>query len=182
MDKVITSLIHPQKLWSRDEILSRPCPAPRNPGVYGWYFKEIPPCVPTDGCATWGGLTLLYLGISPSSKTSQRNLAGRIRFHFCRDASRSTLRKSLGCLLSERLGLQLQKVGSRIHFNEGEENLSQWMAENAYVAWVVREAPWEIEGLLIGRLNLPLNLRGNESHPFYPTLSAIRRRCREGAR
>jgi len=31
------------------------------------------------------------------------------------------------------------------------------MAENAYVSWVVREAPWELEDDLIAALDLPLN-------------------------
>ncbi len=27
-------------------------------------------------------------------------------------------------------------------FVQGEQALSAWMAENAYVSWVVRERPW----------------------------------------
>jgi len=35
------------------------------------------------------------------------------------------------------------------------------MAENAFVSWVVRERPWNLEDVLIRELNLPLNLQGN---------------------
>jgi hypothetical protein len=29
-------------------------------------------------------------------------------------------------------------------FVEGEQALSAWMAENAYVSWIVRRRPWEL--------------------------------------
>ena len=56
------------------------------------------------------------------------------------------------------------------------------MAKNAFVTWVVQEEPWKVEELIIHGLNLPLNLQRNEIHPFYPVLSAIRKRCLEAAR
>ena len=56
------------------------------------------------------------------------------------------------------------------------------MGENAYVTWVVQDEPWKIEELIIHRLNLPLNLQGNENHPFYPELSAIRKSCLQAVR
>jgi hypothetical protein len=43
-------LMHPKHLWGRAEILANPSPVPREPGVYAWYFDEIPDGVPTDGC------------------------------------------------------------------------------------------------------------------------------------
>lgn len=123
---------------------------------------------------------MLYLGISPSRKNSKRNLAKRIREHFRGNAYGSTLRKTLGCLLSEQLGIRMQKVGNsgnRIHFAGGEDVLSEWMAENAYVTWAIVERPWEIEDQLICQLNLPLNLKGNKQHPFHPILSSVRKKC-----
>ena len=60
-----TSLLNPSRLWTRSEVLTRPCPVPREPGVYAWYFRCIPPGVPTSGCHTYQDLTLLYTGISP---------------------------------------------------------------------------------------------------------------------
>ena len=145
MEELIKALISTQKLWSRMVILTRPCPVPRQPGVYAWYFKDISPLVPTGGCVTWQGLKLLYVGISPLSKNSQGNLAKRIRYHYRGNAYGSTLRRSLGCLLSEKLGIRLQRIGSsdkRTHFAEEEAILLEWMAENAFVTWIVREEPW----------------------------------------
>ena len=39
---VLDGLVQPARLWSRAEVLARPSPVPRRPGVYGWYFRELP--------------------------------------------------------------------------------------------------------------------------------------------
>ena len=79
-------ITEPTKLLDRGEVLSRPSPVPALPGVYGWYFKEIPPGVPVDGCIKHDGLTLLYVGISPRRPSadgkSGQNLRKRIRAHY----------------------------------------------------------------------------------------------------
>jgi len=94
------------------------------------------------------------------------------------------LRKTLGCLLADELGIQLRRMGSgsRMTFGLGEQVLSAWMAENAFVSWVVREAPWELEDDLITALDLPLNLKGNQRNSFHPVLSETRARCVAQAR
>ena len=94
------------------------------------------------------------------------------------------MRKTLGCLLAGELGIQLRRVGSgsRMTFGLGEQALSAWMADNAFVSWVVREAPWELEDDLIAALDLPLNLKGNQGNSFHPVLSEVRARCVAQAR
>jgi len=89
------------------------------------------------------------------------------------------LRKTLGCLLADELGIQLRRVGSgsRMTFGAGEQALSAWMAENAFVSWLVRECPWELEDELIAGLDLPLNLMGNSANPFHRVLSQVRASC-----
>ncbi len=52
------------------------------------------------------------------------------------------------------------------------------MAEHARVCWLTDPTPWAVEDTLIARLDLPLNLRGNETHPFHTALSAARARMR----
>ncbi len=180
MNKVINSLLKPAKLWSRDDVLLNPSPVPPNSGIYAWYFETMPPKVPITRSHFWQGMALLYVGNSPSRENSARNLNYRIREHYRGNAYGSTLRKSLGCLLSENLGIYLQQVGDsgkRIHFGEGESILSEWMMENAYVTWMIVEKPWDIEDELICQLNLPLNLKGNKHHPFHPILSSVRKKC-----
>jgi hypothetical protein len=64
---------------------------------------------------------------------------------------------------------------------EGEQALSSWMAENAYVSWVVRGRPWELEDELIAALDLPLNLQGNPHNRFH-SVRRVRARCVAQAR
>lgn len=186
-------LSQPEYLWSRAEILlpAARCPVPREGGIYGWFFRSIPDNVPTDGSLQHGNLTLLYLGISPQAPSangrspSSQTLFHRIRSHMRENAYGSTLRLTLGCLLQEKLGIELRRVGSgsRMTFTiPGEEKLSGWLGENAFVCWYVHPRPWEPEEELIRTIPLPLNLQGNYTHPFHPVLSAIRRKAKEKAR
>jgi hypothetical protein len=105
-------LLSPKKPWSRAEVLSSPCPVPKSPGVYAWYFKQIPPRIPTAGCVRVGDLTLLYIGISPKApptngrSASRQTLRSRLRYHMCGNAEGSTLRLTMGCLLSDQLRLE----------------------------------------------------------------------------
>jgi hypothetical protein len=100
------------------------------------------------------------------------------------NAEGSTLRLSLGCLLSEQLGIQLRRVGSgnRYTFAQGEDSLSEWMDENAFLTWTVYSEPWVLEERLISETSLPLNLAENKSHPFYSSLSALRKEARHRAK
>jgi hypothetical protein len=183
-------LLEPERLWSRQEVLGKPSPVPRQPGVYAWYFREIPPHVTVSNCHALAANTLLYVGISPKeppkngAAPSKQKLFDRIRYHYRGNAEGSTLRLTLGCLLSERLGIQLRRVGSgiRMTFAEGESVLSQWMEENAFVVWVVDPEPWLLEEKIIGELSLPLNLDMNNEHLFHKSLSQIRKAAKEKAR
>ena len=152
---------------------------PAEAGVYGWWFRTLPAVIDTTHCAKRGELTLLYTGISPSRPPvngrppSRQDLRKRIRNHSRGNASGSTLRMSLGCLLSDRLGIELRRYGGghRRQFGSGEAVLSEWMAENALVSWITDPEPWVAEGEVIAYLDLPLNLQGNA---FYAGLTAVR--------
>jgi hypothetical protein len=182
---VSKAITQPERLWSREEVLSRPCPVPPTPGVYGWYFRDLPCNADTAGCIVVDGLTLLYIGISPSEppKTrrapSTQNLRKRIRTHFRGNASGSTLRLTLGTLLD----LKLRDSGSgRLTFGEDEGRLNDFLAANARVCWVPTPEPWIAEERLIRALDLPLNLDGNSRHPFHNELSRLRKDARRAAR
>ena len=67
-------------------------------------------------------------------------------------------------------------------FAEQEQQLSHWMAENAFVAWTVHPTPWQLEHELIAALTLPLNLDKNKRCAFHPKLTELGRYARrEGA-
>jgi hypothetical protein len=135
------------ELFNNSECLAKPGPISRAPGVYGWYFRSLPPHLPNDRCERGDGLTLLYVGIAPKTpppnggRASRQTLRSHIRYHFRGNAEGSTLRLSLGCLLARELGIALRRVGNgtRLTFTlEGEQALSKWMSENAKVCgWCI---------------------------------------------
>ena len=181
----LVSLTSPDILYSRETVLSKQSPVPQESGLYAWYFREIPLAVPTDGCVVMDQHTLLYVGISPKNITSTQNLRKRITTHFRGNAEGSTLRLSLGTLLTEYSGFPLRRVGSgkRMTFtHSGEQWLDNWMAENAFVCWVCHPTPWEIENDILQRISLPLNIKDNNHHPFSARLSDKRKHAKKLAR
>jgi hypothetical protein len=185
------ALLQPERLWTRSEVLERPCPTPRGPGLYVWYFRRLPPRVPAANCHTHNGLILLYTGISPrqppvsGAPASKQSLLTRVRYHFRGNAEGSTLRLTLGCLLAEELGIELCRVGSgrRMTFGgDGEAKLSAWLGENAFVAWLVHPEPWKLEEHLISTLSFPLNLDQNRAHAFHRELTQVRIEAKARAR
>lgn len=185
-----SSLREPQKLWTRAEILGKPCPVPKVPGVYAWYFRTIPPQIPTAQCHTYNGLTLLYIGISPKKPPqngkppSSHTIYDRLRYHLSGNAKGSTLRLTLGCLLSTALDIQLRRVGSgaRMTFAQGEHVLNTWLDQHAYITWLPHPPPWLLEEELIRTLSLPLNLDQNRHHLFHAALTQVRADARVRAR
>ena len=181
----VDEFLSPTMMWRRDDVLSRPSPVPAKAGVYGWWFNELPAPLDAGKCHRIEDFVLLYTGISPKRPPmngrppSKSHLRERIQTHYAGNAEGSTLRKTLGCLLSDQLGIQLRRVGSgtRRTFVEGEQELSQWMAQHAFVTWVARDMPWELEDQLIANLDVPLNLEGNRRNRFHAELSRVRARC-----
>jgi hypothetical protein len=130
---------------------------------------------------------LLCTGISPKrppangKPPSSQDLRKPITYHYSGNAEGSTLRKTLGVLL----GVELRRVGSgkrRTFGKAGEAALTQWMAEQALVSWVVHPEPWLLEKVLIATLDVPLNLDGNKHSAFYPELKRLRAEAERNAR
>ena len=180
VDDIVATFERPKRLWFRSECLAQPSPVPKVPGLYGWYFRELPPGVDGQGCAQASGYTLLYVGIAPSralgvpGHASTSNLRSRIRQHCAGSAEGSTLRLSLGSLLASPLGLTLDPGRKSKSFGRGEAILSDWIGQNACLTWVEHPEPWSIEPSVISRLDLPLNLAHNRNHPFWPYLTEAR--------
>lgn len=182
-------LLAPAALHSRSQVLGRPSVVPAAPGVYAWYFDELPRRVPAIGCHRFDGHTLLYVGISPKEpgrdgRVSKQSLRTRVQYHYRGNAEGSTLRLTLGVLLGDELGIELRRVGSgtRMTFSDGERVLSEWMEQNARVAFLETPSAWLVESNLISELVLPLNLDQNAHSPFRAELSQIRSAARVRAR
>ncbi|HVY60973.1 MAG TPA: hypothetical protein VHF22_04935 [Planctomycetota bacterium] len=181
-------LLAPDRLRTWPQLIARDEP-PKRPGCYAWYFDGLPRDVPTSGCHRVGDRVLAYVGIAPHERRegirpSRATLRSRLAQHFRGNACGSTLRLTLGLLLRDELGLELRRVGrgSRMTFGEGEGPLSRWIDRHARVAFLENAEPWRIEEALLRRVCLPLNLEGNERHPFHATLSELRRSARAQAR
>jgi GIY-YIG catalytic domain-containing protein len=170
----VQPFISPDRLYRRSEVLGS-FEDRSIKGVYAWWFKNTPSVVPLDGTRRSGELALLYVG------TSKRPLRNRLKEHVRDDASRSTLRRSIGCLLAEQLRLELEVTRvsrmSHCHFgfgSSGEYALSRWLDENARVSWVQHDEPLLLEQYLIKTLTLPINVKGN-NHPFARQLDRLLR-------
>ena len=182
---LVDVITNPNAVFSRQAVLTKPCPVPAKSGVYAWFFRDIPGIVPAAGCVTQDGLTLLYIGISPKNDRSRENLRRRITYHYRGNAEGSTLRLTLGVLLSGETGYPLRRVGSgnRMTFTPlGEQCLNEWMARNAYVLWIEDSEPWTVEATLLKSLSLPLNIQDNLHHPFSGTLTRLRADAKNAAR
>jgi hypothetical protein len=170
--------------FTREQVFAEPSPVPSEPGAYGWWFRTMPGNVDPAGCEVRDGMTLLHVGISPTRAPANgkhpvsQDLRKRIRYHFGGargNADGSSLRKTLGVVLASELGLELRRVGSGRHITlaGGESVLNHWMAENTEVSWLVRPEPWLFEDGLVGALELPLNLQGD--NVFHEELKRLRR-------
>ena len=190
LQPALSCLFTPTRLWRREEVLTSPSPVPKAPGVYAWYFDELPG-IDLSGCHQRDGHSLLYVGISPKTppsngaKPSSENLRKRLRTHYSGNAEGSTLRLTLGCLLSVVLDIQLRRVGRGLRqtfTNPGEQRLDEWMDRHAMVAWMECEKPWMIEGqILSSGTPLPLNLSGYSRRDLNSSVSAARRVAKQGA-
>ena len=169
-------LLESTHLYSRPQVLSKPCPVPAEMGLCAWYFKEIPDIAPTDGCVVKDGIKLLYIGIS-------QNIRERVKYHFRGNAEGSTLRLTLGVLLTGQSGFPL-RVGrgkSMTFTHPGESLLNDWMEQNAFVCWMTHEKPSEVKAKIINRVSPPLNIEGN-NHPFTARLKEMRGEAKRKAR
>src|SRR5206468_309815 len=111
------------------------------PGVYAFYFREPPPGVDTSQCYRVDEHSLLYVGIAPKPPPlngrapSRSHLRQRLRTQYGGNAAGSTLRRTLGCLLSAQLTIQPRRVGSTAYTftNPGEQLLDDWIRQHAFV-------------------------------------------------
>lgn len=160
--------------------------APASPGIYGWWIKKGTLEVPEAAYQEQDGHQLLYVGISPRKpsapgRASKGTLRGRLVTHVTKNASQSTLRRTLGVLLTDELRLTLGEHGGREHYGPGEAFISRWLVENGRVAWTVDLQPWDAEDELLANATLALNLDGR-SDAFARSISARRKAALAAAR
>ena len=102
---------------------------------------------------------VIYAGKSSKSLHS-RDFAQ----HFNGTAGRSTLRKSIGCLMGYKLIPRDAKApmnGKTTFKDEDERNLTEWMVNNLLLFYNATNDFTTLENELIKEYNPPLNLQGN---------------------
>ena len=124
------------------------------------------------------GWLLLYIGIT-------ENLRSRINGkHINGSVGNSTLRKSLATLLHKNLNLQLRPVGTQQKKDfaldhPSENRLTEWIIQNARVAFITNKNPWESEDANLEKYGqyLILNIEKNPNNPFGEQLRLMRKSC-----
>ena len=182
---ILDYFLNRPKLYQRKYVLSKNSSCPRSNGIYAWYFKNNSFEFPNQkNISKHKNYSILYIGIAPSRLTSKSNIRKRIFNHFQGTAYGSTLRLSLGVLLSNKSKFILRRIKNKkmIRFtDEGEDWIDNWLEKNSLVSWFENQHPWKIEKSLINKLYLPFNIQGNLNNPFKPTLIDLRKNARERA-
>ena len=176
LERLKRQLIFSAALWNWSALDASSLP---DAGIYAWFFRRIPDGIPTGGCISRDGATLLYVGISPRKEGGKGKLSERVRYHFEGKAQWSTLRYSLGSVLKNELGTVLKASGRSWTFGTTEAALSRWIAENAMVSWVGLRNPRPLEKYILNTISLPLNIEGNSHHPFCKRLKELRKSSTE---
>src|SRR5262249_36176050 len=153
MSNKAQQLLSPDRLYTAPEIGTRPCPVPATAGVYAFYFDEPPRGIDSKDCHRINQHTLLYIGIAPKAPplngraASKSHLRKRLQTHYFGNAEGSTLRRTLGCLLSAQLAIQLRRAGgsSRYPFtNPGAPGPYNLMRQHVFLALAHTHPPSQL--------------------------------------
>ena len=145
---------------------------PFQPGLYAWWVSQpgaLPqlPLVPRED-----GLSLLYVGMAPSSKESKETLRSRVaKKHIRGTLANSTFRRTLVALLWQSQGWQPQNTRKLVTISRADnEALTRWMDANLRVAWAAVKEPWSVEASVLASLKPPLNQAQKPRHPLHAVL------------
>lgn len=174
ISEVIQKLYHTRSLVSELD-------APSSPGLYACFVRNPSVLRPLQP----GPNGLIYVG--KAENLAKREFAN----HFNdRGTGSSTLRRSLGAILKQRLGLTALPRGSGRTAQDfscyrfdpvGEARLTAWMREQLEVAVYAVANPAEIENHLIKSMKPLLNLI-DWDNPDRPELKKLRKACADEAR
>ena len=155
-----------------------------NPGIYAiGFIGEVFPFPTGENVVNNGDI--IYIG---KTEKSQKSRDAQTHFKSGKTGS-STLRRSLGAILREDLGLQpipRSKTESRMRdykfIEESEKQLTQWMMKNLSISFfeicegkrLIRNA----EIYIIQELEPILNLTHNSSNPYMSMLKELREKCK----
>jgi len=160
---------------------------PKTKGVYAWYFAHGKLNVPANPYFRVDDFELVYVGIAGKKPESKGSLRDRIyNQHINGNAEGSTLRFSLGILLRRKGSLlELKRKGIiKKHIEwSNEDDLTEWICDNALVAWIEHKRPWIVEESAVKNLGhlLPLNIEHNKGNSFAQELNRERKSLKNEA-
>jgi hypothetical protein len=157
---------------------------PSEPGFYAWWTNDYTTLrAPPRPHPTERGWSLLCVAISPARASSSQNLRGRVlNNHLGGNTGSSTFRLTLAALLCQQQGWCPVRRATRVLLTaEDNRALSAWQRSNLALTWTRRAEPWEIEHDVIARMQPPLNLAANASHPFHSAVHGARASFRRAA-
>ena len=155
-----------------------------NPGIYAiGFIGEVFPFPTGENVVNNGDI--IYIG---KTEKSQKSRDAQTHFKSGKTGS-STLRRSLGAILREDLGLQpipRSKTESRMRdykfIEESEKQLTQWMMKNLSISFFEicegKRLIRNTEIYIIQELKPILNLTHNSSNPFVSMLKELRAKCK----
>jgi len=155
----------------------------KQPGLYAWWTDEEGREILSATLEAPSLPALIYAGLAgathwPSGKASTTTLWSRVRgLHLRGNIRGSTFRQTLAAVLVQTLGLQV--IGPNRLNQEGEEQLSAWMAEHLRVIaqpYSDRDKLGAMETAILARLAPPLNLNGMEPSLVRSRVTEHRRR------
>jgi len=153
-----------------------------DPGLYAWWVDASGARMLSMGLATEVAAGRIYAGQAgatawPSGTRRVATLRSRIGGNHIRGSVRgSTFRLTLAAILRTPLGLEI--IGSRKLGAGSEQRLTEWVLAHLELAvhpFPDKDRLGQLERVVLGSLDPPLNLEGMPSTPMRTTLSELRR-------
>lgn len=116
------------------------------------------------------GFDLLYVG------ATMNRLRDRVKDHLTGNSRASSLRMTVGALLTLELRLEPVGDGSRtyFHFGDGERRLTDWLVSNTRVAFAPSANPFGDEKRVLTSVPVPFNISERKRHPYSKYLMTLR--------
>ena len=130
----------------------------------GWleFDERFPVCM--------DGFDLLYVGASLDP------LRRRVLCHLTGNTRTSSLRMTVGAILSRELELEPTGAGNRTcyDFGAGEARLTEWLVNHTRVGLIPTPNPFGLEKTILRDVPLPFNISERRRHPYSKFLMAVR--------
>jgi len=159
-------------------LASRPSLAPAERGAYFVFFDSGQLLLERSGYLEFDdafpfsidGYDLLYVGATLGQ------LRARVLDHLTGNSRASSLRMTVGALLTIDLGLEPVGDGTRtyFHFGDGEKRLTDWIVAHTRVAFVPADDPFGIEKSVLASVPVPFNISERKKHAFSKYLMTLR--------